>query len=151
MTQQVNDIRPLSQDTRYAGVVFGGVDSIDEAIEQAKNAPDHGLAPQVVPRGTSRNRAAVLQHLNLLKEEPSKYSVEGMVARGWVQPEHDPEPVYGAPEIDPIQSAWAVHARIMALSNAQFDLYFRLKNVQKWPEMEALAMVEAYPYPAVQS
>ena len=40
------DVRPLSNDRRYMGVVFTGL--IDDAIQQAKNAPDHGLADQYV-------------------------------------------------------------------------------------------------------
>jgi hypothetical protein len=72
------DVRPLSNDPRYMGVVFTG--SMKSAIRQAKAAPDHGLAEQYVPAGLSRNRAALLEHLNLLPKpkytEPSFYTLE---------------------------------------------------------------------------
>jgi hypothetical protein len=61
------DVRPLSNDQRYMGVVFSG--SMANAIKQAKAAPDHGLAEQYVPAGMSRNRAVLLEHLNLLNAE----------------------------------------------------------------------------------
>lgn len=68
------DVRPLSNDPRYMGVVFTG--KMASAIRQAKAAPDHGLAPQFVPAGMTRNRAALLEHLNLLpKPEPSFYTL----------------------------------------------------------------------------
>jgi hypothetical protein len=62
------DIRPLSNDQRYMGVVFTG--SMKNAIKQAKAAPDHGLAPRnpAAAHGISRNRAALLEHLNLLSK-----------------------------------------------------------------------------------
>jgi hypothetical protein len=60
-----NDVRPLSADTRYQGLVFEG--TIKNAIRQAKNAPDYGLAPGPRVAGLSRDRIALLQHLNLLK------------------------------------------------------------------------------------
>ena len=63
------DVRPLSNNPAYMGVVFSG--SMSNAIKQAKAAPDHGLADQVVPAGMSRNRAALLQHLNLLDASPA--------------------------------------------------------------------------------
>jgi hypothetical protein len=59
------DVRPLSNDPRYMGVVFSG--TIDEALAQAKAAPDYGLPEQFVPRGVARSRGALLEHLNLLK------------------------------------------------------------------------------------
>jgi hypothetical protein len=59
------DVRPLSNDQRYMGVVFSG--SIKNALKQARSAPEHGLSEQYVPEGISRNRAALLEHLNLLK------------------------------------------------------------------------------------
>lgn len=37
----VSDIRSTSYDPRYAGIVFGGVDTIDETIQQAKYATTH--------------------------------------------------------------------------------------------------------------
>jgi hypothetical protein len=58
------DVRPLSNNQAYMGVVFSG--PLDEALAQAKAAPGHGLAEQYVPFGVSRDRAALLQHLNLL-------------------------------------------------------------------------------------
>lgn len=81
------DIRPLSNNSAYMGVVFSGL--MDDAIAQAQAAPDHGLAEQYVPFGISRNRAVLLQHLNLLPPMPvvhtaSKYSLEYAMAR-WPQ------------------------------------------------------------------
>jgi hypothetical protein len=73
------DVRPLSNDQRYMGVVFTG--KMANAIRQAKAAPDHGLAPQSVPAGMTRNRAALLEHLNLLQQpkpadtEPGFYTL----------------------------------------------------------------------------
>lgn len=68
------DVRPLSNDQRYMGVVFTG--TMANAIKQAKAAPDHGLAEQYVPAGMTRNRAALLEHLNLLpKPEPGRYTL----------------------------------------------------------------------------
>lgn len=73
------DVRPLSNDQRYMGVVFTG--KMASAIRQAKAAPDHGLAEQFVPAGMTRNRAALLQHLNLLQQpkpantEPGFYTL----------------------------------------------------------------------------
>jgi hypothetical protein len=64
------DVRPLSHNPVYMGVVFSG--PIDEAIQQAKDAPNHGIsvlswhAADARERGMSRNRIALLQHLNLL-------------------------------------------------------------------------------------
>jgi hypothetical protein len=60
------DVRPLSNDRRYMGVVFSG--TMDEAIAQAKASPEHGLSEQYVPAGISRDRAALLEHLNLLQQ-----------------------------------------------------------------------------------
>jgi hypothetical protein len=95
MTKHVNDVRSLSQNQAYMGVVFEG--EMDEAIAQAQAAPDHGLAEQFVPKGMSRNRAALLQHLNLLglpkaqpivdddiQENPGKYTLEYAQSRGWL-------------------------------------------------------------------
>lgn len=64
------DVRPLSNDPRYMGVVFSG--SMKNAIKQAKAAPDHGR-PKISLAATGyafthkikRNRLALLQHLNL--------------------------------------------------------------------------------------
>jgi hypothetical protein len=94
------DVRPLSNDKRYMGVVFSG--SMKNAIRQAKAAPDHGLAEQFVPKGMTRNRAALLEHLNLLREPAvgmdvvsisSKndtpagfYTVAYAIRRGWIVP-----------------------------------------------------------------
>ncbi len=63
------DVRPLSHDNRYMGTAFTG--TFDEALAQARGAYDHGLAriPKHVRRllnGESRDRIALLQHLNLL-------------------------------------------------------------------------------------
>ncbi len=106
------DVRPLSNNPAYIGVEFGGVDTIDEAIAQAKAERDHGLAEQFVPRGMSRNRAALLQHLNLLldykvaqedddllaqlADAPSPYSLAYAVGRGWLN-----GPAKLAMELDP--------------------------------------------------
>jgi hypothetical protein len=70
------DIRPLSNDARYIGVVFSG--SIKNAIRQAKAAPDHGLAEQRVPAGISRNRAVLLEHLNLLDSDAHAMSAANL-------------------------------------------------------------------------
>jgi hypothetical protein len=61
------DVRPLSNDPRYMGVVFTG--KMANAIKQAKAAPDHGLPERhpMATHGIRRNRAVLLEHLNLLK------------------------------------------------------------------------------------
>lgn len=65
------DVRPLSNDQRYMGVVFSG--SIKNAIKQAKAAKDHGLPAMGLVgaylhvNGMSRDRVALLQHLNLVR------------------------------------------------------------------------------------
>lgn len=43
-SRKICDIRPTSSDDRYAGVVFSNKNTgkIDEAIRQAKDAPDFG-------------------------------------------------------------------------------------------------------------
>jgi hypothetical protein len=84
------DVRPLSNDKRYMGVVFTG--SMKSAIKQAKAAPDHGLADQFVPAGMTRDRAVLLEHLNLLSAPPVKlgvydpgfYGTGHAKARGWL-------------------------------------------------------------------
>lgn len=91
----VNDVRALSSNSAYMGIEFGGVDTIEEAIQQAKAQRDHGLAEQFVPKGMSRNRAALLQHLNLL-HIPGKYTVEYAEGRGWLN-----GPAKSALEFDP--------------------------------------------------
>jgi hypothetical protein len=65
------DVRPLSHDDHYMGVVFEG--DMDDAIQQAKQSPDHGTYPldgeaakEFWHNGMSRDRIALLQHLNLL-------------------------------------------------------------------------------------
>lgn len=77
MSKFHGDVRPLSNDPRYMGVVFSG--SMKSAIRQAKAAPDHGLSAQYVPAGMTRNRAALLEHLNLLPKpvdtEPGFYTL----------------------------------------------------------------------------
>jgi hypothetical protein len=95
MSKYVNDVRALSSNSAYMGVEFGGVDTIDEAIQQAREAKDHGFAEQFVPKGMSRNRAALLQHLNLLRI-PGKYTVEYAEGRGWLT-----GPAKLAMELDP--------------------------------------------------
>jgi hypothetical protein len=101
------DVRPLSNNPAYMGVIFEG--EIDQAIAQARAAQDHGLAEQFVPKGMNRNRAALLQHLNLLglpkapaivdddiQEPPGKYTVEYAQSRGWLN-----GPAKLAMELDP--------------------------------------------------
>jgi hypothetical protein len=95
------DVRPLSNDARYMGVVFSG--SMKSAIRQAKAAKDHGLSEQFVPKGMTRNRAALLEHLNLLRAKPALgvdvvrmpskwvtpagfYTVAYAIKRGWIVP-----------------------------------------------------------------
>jgi hypothetical protein len=64
------DVRPLSNDPRYMGVVFSG--KMANAIKQAKAAPSYGR-PRLsssarlykVQKRISRERLALLQHLNL--------------------------------------------------------------------------------------
>jgi hypothetical protein len=83
-------VRPLSNDLRYMGVVFTG--SMKSAIKQAKDSPDHGLADQFVPAGMTRDRAVLLQHLNLLPAplvklgvyDPGFYGTGHAKARGWL-------------------------------------------------------------------
>ena len=72
MSKPVNDVRASSTDSRYAGVVFEG--SLDEAIAQAKAAPDYGLPDADIraPKGMSRDRAALLGFLRLHGESPLK-------------------------------------------------------------------------------
>lgn len=71
MSKYVNDVRHLSSDSRYHGVVFTG--SMKNAIKQAKAAKDHGLPAMGLVgayyhvRGMSRDRVALLQHLNLVR------------------------------------------------------------------------------------
>ena len=81
----VNDVIKLSGNAKYMGVVFQG--TMDEAIEQARNMPDHGLAEQYTPKGISRDRAALLQHLNLLETEVAPVGIWGIEyaeSRGWL-------------------------------------------------------------------
>lgn len=65
------DVRPLSNNKAYMGVVFSG--SMKNAIKQAKAAKDHGLPPMGMVgaylhvQGMSRDRIALLQHLNLVR------------------------------------------------------------------------------------
>lgn len=67
------DVRPLSNDKRYMHTVFDNpvTGLIQEAINQSKMATDHGVAPlsahgkRLVTKGMSRDRIALLQHLNL--------------------------------------------------------------------------------------
>src|SRR5271166_1789300 len=137
------DVRPLSNDQRYMGVVFTG--SMKNAIKQAKAAPDHGLAEQYVPAGMSRNRAALLEHLNLLpkpkgntlREAPSKYSLAYALAKF-------PESFYRLPN-----SNQDIADRMANLSEAQLRI-FRMYRLH-YTVRESLAKAEAYPYPAAQS
>ena len=101
------DVRPLSNDPRYMGVVFSG--PMKSALRQARNAVDHGMPAQPgKPAHISRSRWNLLEHLNLTGSYPgsgavvsryedrnylvpkgsdrvmSKYSLEYAIARGWV-------------------------------------------------------------------
>jgi len=63
------DVRPLSHDTRYMDGGFVG--SVDDAIAQARAArkyPQHARAKvyNAAGRRLSRDRIALLQHLNLV-------------------------------------------------------------------------------------
>lgn len=65
MSKFVNDVRASSADRRYAGVVFRG--PMENAIKQAKAAPDHGpRATLHLHFGVSRNRYALLKFLRVL-------------------------------------------------------------------------------------
>lgn len=90
--------------------VFEG--AIDDAIAQAKDQRDHGLAPQRYSADLRRDRAALLQHLGLLDQ----------VRIGYTMPEHDPEPQYGVPET-------SLDARFAALSEEQFEVYWDAREV----------------------
>ena len=70
MSKPVNDVRASSSDARYAGLSFSGL--MDEAIMQAKEAPDYGLpdADLRAPRSIGRDRAALLGFLRLLPLSP---------------------------------------------------------------------------------
>lgn len=68
MAKFLDDVRTLSADPRYMGVVFSG--SMKNALRQARKAPDHGLDPQVWTLNMSRDRYKLLQHLNLLPRVP---------------------------------------------------------------------------------
>src|SRR5271166_5290704 len=137
------DVRPLSNDQKYMGVVFSG--SMKNAIKQAKAAPDHGLAEQYVPAGMSRNRAVLLEHLNLLpKPAPAPKAKEpGFYTLAYAQ-KHFPESFYRAPDADQ-----GVADRMANLSEAQLRIYliYRLHNGVR----VSLDKAEAYPYPAAQS
>jgi len=144
MSKYVNDVRALSSNEKYMGVVFTG--SMKNAIKQAKAAPDHGLSEQYVPAGMSRNRAVLLEHLNLLpkptpnptpKDGPSKYSLAYALAKF-------PESFYRLPN-----SNQDIADRMANLSEAQLRI-FRMYRLH-YTVRESLAKAEAYPYPAAQS
>ena len=135
------DVRPLSNDARYMGVIFSG--PMDEAIRQAKDAPDHGLSEQFVPAGMSRDRAVLLEHLNLLPTVHSKYSFAYAMQRGWLT-RLDPEPEYGAPPAPPVPPTLA--DRFEALSDAQMRVFVIAREHNSiWA---SLGIAEHYPYPA---
>lgn len=73
MSKYVNDVRSTSSDARYMDGGFTG--PMEDALEQAKAAPDHGLAPLPAhaPRGVSRDRVALLQFLGLLPKPQVKF------------------------------------------------------------------------------
>lgn len=80
------DIRPLSNDPEYMGVVFTG--SIEDALSQARGARESGMPFVDNERhGISRDRANLLDHLNLLprrvepKRAHSPYSLEYAMSR----------------------------------------------------------------------
>lgn len=88
------DVRPLSNDPLYMGVVFSG--SLKNALKVAKAAPDYGTPNQDgKPASISRDRWNLLEHLNLsrryMERKPakrapvSKYSVSYAQSRGWIQ------------------------------------------------------------------
>ena len=72
MSKPVNDVRASSTDERYVGVVFSG--TLDEAVAQAKAAPDYGLPDADIraPKGMGRDRAALLGFLRLHGDSPLK-------------------------------------------------------------------------------
>lgn len=86
------DVRPLSNDPLYMGVVFSG--SMKNALKQAQAAPEYGMPAQIGrPGHISRERWNLLEHLNLSlhfaqrmppKRAGSPYSLEYAISRGWV-------------------------------------------------------------------
>lgn len=88
------DVRPLSNDPLYMGVVFSG--SMKNAIKQAKDQADYGRPIQPGrPASISRDRWNLLEHLNLsrhyarmeAKRAPapvSKYSIAYAQSKGWL-------------------------------------------------------------------
>lgn len=154
------DVRPLSNDPRYMGVVFGGVDTIDEAIDQARAMPDHGVAEQVTYGKMNGARAALLEHLNILHDAPMPDDEDWSVA-------------YGAPAAEPKMSFSLAHAQRMGWLSEQsrdaiqdlnhYELMARIGELSPSQQRlyaiaredhdvrDSLAIAEAYPYPAALS
>jgi hypothetical protein len=73
MDKHVNDVRASSSDSRYSNAGFVGL--MDEAIQQAKLAPEFPLPEQPVKfkssykttKGMSRDRYNLLSFLGLLR------------------------------------------------------------------------------------
>lgn len=167
------DVRPLSNDQRYMGVVFQG--SIDDAIFQAHGQDDFGLAeqPARAPR-INRDRWNLLEHLNLAPH----FSEDALLERAYADTDEDWSVEYGAPEAPAaqyspyslehaIQRGWIVphdvprvqvvnqphpmmlHERFDALTDAQFDVYWQARLTRG--VRDSLAYAEQYPYPVAQS
>ncbi len=96
------DVRPLSNDQRYMGVVFegflGGGEHVDNALVQARAAKDYGLAAQPgrAPR-ISRDRWNLLEHLGLTRH----YAEEALLDRAYVDTHEDWSVEYGIARIEP--------------------------------------------------
>jgi hypothetical protein len=173
MSKFDGDVRPLSNNPAYMGVVFEG--TIDEAIAQAKAAPDHGVAEQYVPEGMSRDRAALLQHLNLLEHfdassvamrrvallvEESDDRVRAMALEAKLDaPVDSTEPAAGTSRYSveyAQQRGWipknpevvlTLEERFNRLNSRQMDVYWAARVLGNQTIRQAVLTAEYYPYP----
>lgn len=162
------DVRPLSNDQRYMGVVFEGL--MDDAIQQAYDAPDHGLAEQPThPRSISRDRWNLLEHLNLtshylpnavvgrtralmIEMAADRISFENEAADA-VKAEQEP----GFYTLEYATKHWPDNfaaadnmvKRLRALNESQLVVYAEYRS--EFGIRESLDKAEAYPYPAPSS
>lgn len=85
MSKFLGDVRTLSADPLYMGVVFSG--TLANVLRQARKAPDYGLPLANTPAGISRSRFVLLKHLNLMPKgntllpAQSPYSLEYAMKR----------------------------------------------------------------------